>query len=478
MPLGDSITKGGSSGVIPDDQTFYVSYRKALWDKLEAAGYVTDFVGSQIGGSAIPDFDPDHEGHGGWRDDEILNGRKSEPNKGKLIEWLINQQPDIVLLHIGTNGVESSPDHIEAILDIIDFYSLDVWVVLARIINRSCITDDPSCSESVTTTTFNNNTTTMAQNRIDNLGDKIILVDMEDGAGIDYFAFPAGDMWDNLHPYETGYLKMADLWFTALDQILQSVDGTNVVLDYIEIEGPPILNENSRANYYCRAYYTNGTNRLVMANNWNEDSLFADIPNMGNLINEEVLSDESVEIYAIYSEGNITKNTTYDVIVRDLFTYNLQSRVSKTGSVSQGEWVYYQLEASASDADILVELTNLSANVDLYVLAGFIPTLTDYDCRPSQSGTTSETCIVQNSQAITWYVGVYGYQTGNFTITATLPIFNDVPIGHWADDYIYAIYNAGITTGCAQNPLRYRPQNPVNRAQMAAFLARAFLGME
>ena len=120
MPLGDSITLGGSSGVVPDDQAFYVSYRKALWDKLEAAGYVTDFVGSQVGGSAIPDFDPDHEGHGGWRDDEILNGRKSQPNKGKLIEWLINNQPDIVLLHIGTNGVESSPDDIEAILENLD----------------------------------------------------------------------------------------------------------------------------------------------------------------------------------------------------------------------------------------------------------------------------------------------------------------------------------------------------------------------
>jgi hypothetical protein len=56
------------------------------------------------------------------------------------------------------------------------------------------------------------------------------------------------------------------------------------------------------------------------------------------------------------------------------------------------------------------------------------------------------------------------------------PIFVDVPPGFWAEDYIRAIFNAGITTGCAQNPPRYCPQNSVNRAQMAAFIIRAVEG--
>jgi hypothetical protein len=54
--------------------------------------------------------------------------------------------------------------------------------------------------------------------------------------------------------------------------------------------------------------------------------------------------------------------------------------------------------------------------------------------------------------------------------------FVDVPPGFWAEDYIYAIFDAGITTGCAQNPLRYCPYDPVNRAQMAAFIVRALEG--
>jgi Metallo-peptidase family M12 len=54
--------------------------------------------------------------------------------------------------------------------------------------------------------------------------------------------------------------------------------------------------------------------------------------------------------------------------------------------------------------------------------------------------------------------------------------FIDVPSGYWAEQAIYKIYNAGITTGCSQNPLRYCPEDPTNRAQMAVFLGRAVHG--
>ena len=54
--------------------------------------------------------------------------------------------------------------------------------------------------------------------------------------------------------------------------------------------------------------------------------------------------------------------------------------------------------------------------------------------------------------------------------------FADVDPGFWAEDYICAIFNDGITVGCAQNPLRYCPHNLVNRAQMAAFIVRAVEG--
>jgi hypothetical protein len=86
MPLGDSITLGSSSGIPMEDSDLWVSYRKALYDKLKVAGYVVDdeitglpeiFVGTPtwISGESVPDFDSDHEGHPGWRADEIVDGR-------------------------------------------------------------------------------------------------------------------------------------------------------------------------------------------------------------------------------------------------------------------------------------------------------------------------------------------------------------------------------------------------------------------
>ncbi len=58
--------------------------------------------------------------------------------------------------------------------------------------------------------------------------------------------------------------------------------------------------------------------------------------------------------------------------------------------------------------------------------------------------------------------------------------FWDVPSDQWAYEYISAIYNAGITIGCAQddpntpeNERRYCPEDNVSREQMAAFIVRA-----
>jgi hypothetical protein len=56
-------------------------------------------------------------------------------------------------------------------------------------------------------------------------------------------------------------------------------------------------------------------------------------------------------------------------------------------------------------------------------------------------------------------------------------IFSDIStIDYWAYDYITAIYNAHITTGCSQNPLSYCPEDDVTREQMAAFIIRAVEG--
>lgn len=204
MPLGDSITRGNSSGEPEENQ---VSYRKALRDQLVAAGYDVDFVGSLDHGWAVF-ADSQHEGHGGWTADEIRDG---------VYNWLVNEPADIILLHIGTNDISQSQNpagivsEVSQILDEIDHYDVNVPVILALIINRL----NYSCFSPSTTTTFNDDLYDMALDRI-NSGDIIEIVDMECGADIDYRGEPTGDMWDNVHPFETGYGKMADVWFSAI----------------------------------------------------------------------------------------------------------------------------------------------------------------------------------------------------------------------------------------------------------------------
>jgi hypothetical protein len=51
-------------------------------------------------------------------------------------------------------------------------------------------------------------------------------------------------------------------------------------------------------------------------------------------------------------------------------------------------------------------------------------------------------------------------------------VFNDVPVGSFADAWIEQLAAEGITSGCGNG--NYCPDNPVTRAQMAVFLVRTF----
>jgi hypothetical protein len=58
----------------------------------------------------------------------------------------------------------------------------------------------------------------------------------------------------------------------------------------------------------------------------------------------------------------------------------------------------------------------------------------------------------------------------SFTPPNLTPTFTDT-VGHWAEDWIEALKNHGVTSGCATG--LYCPEDPVTRAQMAVFLLKA-----
>jgi hypothetical protein len=63
-----------------------------------------------------------------------------------------------------------------------------------------------------------------------------------------------------------------------------------------------------------------------------------------------------------------------------------------------------------------------------------------------------------------------------FTSPGPSPTFKDVPLDHWAFEYIEALYQAGYVAGCSADPLLYCPDHAMTRAESAVFIERGLYG--
>ncbi|GAA4607697.1 lysophospholipase L1-like esterase [Actinoplanes octamycinicus] len=192
MPLGDSITEGTQ---VPG------GYRIGLWQRMAAAGYRVDLVGSQFNGPAQLG-DHDHEGHPGWRIDQI------DANIGG---WLRASTPRTVLLHIGTNdilqnyNVSGAPGRLSTLLDHIVAGAPSADVFVATLIPLA------NSGQEAAARTFNAALPGIVRSK----GSRVHLVDM-------HAALTTGDLIDGIHPTAGGYDKMAAIWYAAL----RTVPGT------------------------------------------------------------------------------------------------------------------------------------------------------------------------------------------------------------------------------------------------------------
>jgi lysophospholipase L1-like esterase len=196
MPLGDSITEGTQ---VPG------GYRIGLWQRMAAAGYRVDFVGSQFNGPAGLG-DHDHEGHPGWRIDQI---------DANIIGWLRATTPHTVLLHIGTNDVlqnrdlANAPNRLSTLIDRITATAPTAEVFVATIIPLG------SAAQEAAGRTFNAAIPGIVQRNV-NAGRHVHLVDM-------HSALTSADLIDGIHPTASGYDKMAATWFAALRSVPGSI---------------------------------------------------------------------------------------------------------------------------------------------------------------------------------------------------------------------------------------------------------------
>ena len=243
LPAGNSITFDSFRAEFRYPQN-KISYRFKLWDLLRSNNYDIDFIGHKFGGySKFPDAE--NNGIPGIKDNQLYNFLLTglEPLSGMQVtpgNYLNYFNPDIVLLHIGTNGVETdqSSTDVKNILNLIDNFETtegkDIWVVLALIIDDAENVPPDTGGNNPYITSYNNNLRNLARTRINN-GDKILIADMQNDAGLYYRndqnpPFINGDIYDGIHPNDGGKEKMAKLWFNVLRTILPNSTTSSPVI--------------------------------------------------------------------------------------------------------------------------------------------------------------------------------------------------------------------------------------------------------
>lgn len=190
MPLGDSITACGN-------------WRQLLLSSLTNSGYNVEFVGSQY-------YLTPHEGHSGI-------GPIGMANTDDLKKWLSATNPEIVIMHLGTNNSWGNNQAAEIISSFTTLVSQmrannpNMRIMVAKIIPMH-----PSGSGE-----SSNNNVIDLNSRIDDWAkglstsqSPIIVVDQYTGFDTTI------DTYDGVHPNDSGCIKMADKWFEALEKVL------------------------------------------------------------------------------------------------------------------------------------------------------------------------------------------------------------------------------------------------------------------
>ncbi len=208
MPLGDSIT--GGSGC----------WRSILWNRLQDTGYTNiDFVGSLSGQACPLLFDSDNEGHGGV-------GVINMANQDQLPPWLAAANPDIVLMHLGTNDLFSTTIVIN---DVLAAYTKligqmrannpNMTIIVAQIIPMYTATGSCSiCYQNV----INLNAAIPAwASGLSTTQSRILIVDQWTGFDT------TTDTGDGIHPNDIGFQKMSDKWYPVLTSVLSGSIPTN-----------------------------------------------------------------------------------------------------------------------------------------------------------------------------------------------------------------------------------------------------------
>ncbi len=232
IPIGDSITDG--------NQTAHTTYRCNLWSMLEAQNYNVDFVGSQNGASGQPavcnlsvNFDADHEGHSGWKIEQVL-AWISDP------QHQVSPPPDVALIHMGVTNllqdlfnaitqvtgqpptqeqvnaaIGNALTNLSAMIDQLRTQNPNITICIAQIIPADVFFAGFMIPFSAVEV-YNEQIPVLAAAK-DTDASRVFVVDQHTGYD------PVFDSVDGIHPNPSGEQKLANGWFPRLKFILDSL---------------------------------------------------------------------------------------------------------------------------------------------------------------------------------------------------------------------------------------------------------------
>jgi len=207
VPLGDSITYGcfdgcGANITTPECVACQGGYRTHLYVLLSQKGIKFNFVGSLESGPSI--INRHHEGHPGWRIDQI---------QAQVVGWMNSYKPETFLIHLGTNDAAQGGqapiliERMQLLLSTIFKTNPQAVIYVASIIHFYCNDN----AESVVAA-YNAGLPDVVKQFVSQ-GFKTYFVDIFNQAGL----IQALDYGDNcVHPNVNGYAKMANVWASAI----------------------------------------------------------------------------------------------------------------------------------------------------------------------------------------------------------------------------------------------------------------------
>ncbi|SPO07483.1 related to acetylxylan esterase [Cephalotrichum gorgonifer] len=197
MPFGDSITD-------------YGCWRALVWEMFQQSGHDVEFVGSRTSETACGGlvYDRDHEGHPGYAAAGIAS-------QNQLVDWLRQNPADIITMHLGTNDILQRRGPTSAILEAFSTMvgqmrdsNPSMMIIVAQIIplpQYAAAVDELNASIPAWAASVNSTRS------------PVYVVDQ--WTGLD----PSTDLYDGVHLTESGELKVADRFYSALVQAIHSI---------------------------------------------------------------------------------------------------------------------------------------------------------------------------------------------------------------------------------------------------------------